>query len=367
MYNKAFIIGKFLPPHLGHLSLIRSAKSLAKEVYVAVEQIENEPLNVHTRAQLLSQDVSSGVHVVPFLYSLPPSPDHVSNKEEFWKNWQQAISETCPDMDVLVSSDDYGYKLAKDQNVPWVKVDRSSYPMSATHLKEKFWGRTEHLTPSVKAYFTKRIALVGDESTGKSFLANMLAQRYKTVCVPEMAEYIIKAKQLNPNHLTQEDLLSFVQSQQASRTGLLPLAQNILFEDSNELTTCVYAKLFGFVDLSQQLEQLFVKNAPHHTIVALKKGSHFEPSPHRLDPSQKYFSIEQEMIDLLKKHNCSYSTIEGDWELRTQKACDQVSSLVSFWKQLDFAHHCKLAMGPQSSQEDQPVAPLSGPKAYYKV
>src|SRR5262249_27691729 len=43
----------------------------------------------------------------------------------------------------------------------------------------------DFLEPPVRAWYVKRVCLVGAESTGKTTLAQMLAERYRTVWVPE--------------------------------------------------------------------------------------------------------------------------------------------------------------------------------------
>ena len=344
MHNNAFIVGKFLPPHLGHLALIKAGHSVAKNVFVAVEQQPNEPLSASLRALLMQQDVPQGVIVKPFLKTMPADPSLVDDEEKFWELWKKEIHELCPSIDVLLSSDDYGARLAYDQLAQWVKVDRTAFPISATWLKGDFWERMDNLMPTTRAFFTKRIALVGGESTGKSTLAKTLAHQLNTKHVPELAQQIIVANKLNPNKLTPKDLLSFSLSQKATRAGVLSLASRILFEDSNELTTAMFARLLGFEDLALDLTQQFLDNPPHHTIVCLKEGAVFHKDIHRLEhPSDGVDFIEQHTLNFLKKHNLSFSCVAGDWLSRTNQALDTVHQLKKQWETLDFPSHCEQA------------------------
>jgi hypothetical protein len=59
------------------------------------------------------------------------------------------------------------------------------YPISGTAVRSNPLGCWDFLEPPVRAWYAKRICLVGAESTGKTTLAQMLAERYQTVWVPE--------------------------------------------------------------------------------------------------------------------------------------------------------------------------------------
>src|SRR5690606_17226862 len=152
------------------------------------------------------------------------------------------------------------------------------------------------------------------------------------------------AKNLTPNNLTCEDLVSFSLSQKATRAGLLPLASRMLFEDSNELTTAMFARFLGFEKLALSLEHEFLKHPPHHTILCLKEGSVFREDTHRLEQAKGAVDfIEQHTLRFLQKHNIPFSCVVGDWEARTQQAFEVVEKLKNQWESLDFPSHCQQA------------------------
>ena len=89
-----------------------------------------------------------------------------------------------------------------------------------------------------------KIAVVGPESTGKSTLAEQLAQRLGTVCVPEYArEY---CRDLNHEYTLQDEMNMF-HGQNALERSLVPLAKNnVLVCDTMILTIKVWCDhLFG--------------------------------------------------------------------------------------------------------------------------
>ena len=89
-----------------------------------------------------------------------------------------------------------------------------------------------------------KVAVVGPESTGKSTIAQQLAQHYGTVCVPEYArEY---CRDLNRQYTLQDEMNMFY-GQVALERSLVPLAQNnLLVCDTMFLTIKIWCDhLFG--------------------------------------------------------------------------------------------------------------------------
>ena len=134
VYKRAFVIGKFLPPHAGHRALIDLASSFAQHVVVAVEQQKNEAIPVAHRAQIVRSFAPYNVSVKELLGQHPQSPSESNNEKEFWEHWTKTIKSIVSDVDVIVSSDDYGAKLASDLGVDWIKCDRAVFPTSATKI-----------------------------------------------------------------------------------------------------------------------------------------------------------------------------------------------------------------------------------------
>jgi len=66
-----------------------------------------------------------------------------------------------------------------------VDRDRAAFPISATQIRSSPLDHLDWLEPCVRAYFVRRVVLIGAESTGKTTLAQALAERYGTVWVPE--------------------------------------------------------------------------------------------------------------------------------------------------------------------------------------
>jgi len=89
-----------------------------------------------------------------------------------------------------------------------------------------------------------KVAVVGPESTGKSTVAEGLARRFGTVCVPEYSRYY--CENLDRNYTLQDELNIFY-GQIALEKSLYPLANNqLLICDTMFLTVKIWCDhLFG--------------------------------------------------------------------------------------------------------------------------
>jgi len=90
----------------------------------------------------------------------------------------------------------------------------------------------------------KKIAVVGPESTGKSFTAKYLADRLQTVCVPEYARHYCQNLH---NQYTLQDEVNMFYGQLALEEALMPLANGrLLICDTTILTVKIWCDhLFG--------------------------------------------------------------------------------------------------------------------------
>jgi HTH-type transcriptional regulator, transcriptional repressor of NAD biosynthesis genes len=91
--------------------------------------------------------------------------------------------------DIVFTSEDYGGPWARFLGCRHVLVDREGvrFPVSASAVPAAPLKHWEFLEPGVRAYFAKRVCVVGAESTGKTRLARELAEHYRTAWVPEYA------------------------------------------------------------------------------------------------------------------------------------------------------------------------------------
>jgi len=90
---------------------------------------------------------------------------------------------------------------------------------------------------------TRRIAITGPESTGKTSLAMQLAELYDTVYVPEYArQYLDK----NGTEYTYEDVLKMAKGQIELESQMLTKANDLLFADTEMIGYKIWLDFYGW-------------------------------------------------------------------------------------------------------------------------
>jgi NadR type nicotinamide-nucleotide adenylyltransferase len=102
-----------------------------------------------------------------------------------------------------------------------------------------------HLDPHVRAHFVRRVCLVGAESTGKTTLARLLAERYETVWVPEYGrEYSERTGKQLGDAWTTEEFRHIADVQAATEERLAQEANGILVCDTDLYTTARFHEVY---------------------------------------------------------------------------------------------------------------------------
>src|SRR5215813_4399309 len=184
--KRGLVIGKFYPPHRGHKYLIDRAESQSDELWIIVCGKPEEIPAADLRAVWLRE-----IHPKAKVLVIEDKYDQDDSK--LWSELTLSWLGFTPD--VVFTSEDYGEHYARYLGCRHVQVDkaRQAFPISGTEVRKNPFACWQFLEPSVRAYYAKRICIVGAESTGKTTLAQILAEYYQTVWVEaygrECSEY----------------------------------------------------------------------------------------------------------------------------------------------------------------------------------
>ncbi len=255
MKNKTgLILGKFYPPHKGHQYLVDFARKYPgiTKLYVVVDRTPNETVPQALRVRWL-QEMFPDVSVLPLGDMNWQSPEDAPSVEAFWQQWRTSLKNAVPGkIDYCFNSEQYGWRLAEELGARHIPVDRGreNFPISGTMVRDDPFAHWEYLPNEVRPYFTKKVAILGAEATGKSTLANRLAEYFNTVAVPEYARIYLEslAEKDQPRSTNYEDIELFADGQMASETSLTSKANRVLICDTEAITTSVWSNtLYGKV------------------------------------------------------------------------------------------------------------------------
>ena len=236
--TRGLVIGKFYPPHRGHKFLIDTALEQVDHLDVLICARPEQAIPGELRARWLQE-----MHPAANVRAIDdPGEDDDS---EFWAQYTVRILGSAPD--VVFTSEDYGEAYAHFLGCHHVMVDRerTNVPVSARAIRAAPLRHWEYLEPCVRAYFAKRISVVGAESTGTTTLARELAAHYNTVWVPEYGrEYCEKLQAAGVDLWTyqwrSEEFAEIARTQQEMENNLARAANRILICDTDVLATGIW-------------------------------------------------------------------------------------------------------------------------------
>jgi HTH-type transcriptional repressor of NAD biosynthesis genes len=262
-YNKALVIGKFMPLHKGHIALINFACQHANTTIVCALAHDDEPISLDQRVEWLKQTSFSGSVEVRGLsfdaQNLNPSSQSDRQSAMDWVDFLQNQLQDFNEIDVFVGSELYVKYMADYIGIQYIIFDeqRVQVSISATAIKNdpiKYW---DYLAPAVKRTYVMHICICGSESTGKTTVSKTLEQKYDCVTlIPEIGRCIVGKSEL----CTIEQLCRIYDiHHQLLEAVIYDPPTPIVLWDTDNLTTLSYFN-FLFPNCSSDI---IIKNRPY--------------------------------------------------------------------------------------------------------
>lgn len=263
-HRLGLVVGKFSPLHRGHEHLIAQALAACQQVVVVgYSQPEFPGCGRERRETWVARRF-------PQVINLQLDDEAVRTRcGEQGVAWRPMPPNTAPDNeqqdwfcwlldgplglrpDAMFASEAYVHPTCERLSRHWGRVvtpvcvdpQRLTHSVSATQIRQNPHAHREHLHPAVYRDFVCRVVLLGGESSGKTTLAEALANEFHTAWVPEYGRerWVERGGQL-----TLQDLLDIGRIQVEREEALLAQAHAVLFCDTSPLTTLGYAGwMFG--------------------------------------------------------------------------------------------------------------------------
>lgn len=238
------IIGKFLPPHRGHLHLVEAARARVDRLVVLVCSLASEPIPGERRVEWM-RELCPGVDV---RHHMDENPSWPHEHPAFWDIWTASIRRHLPaGPDLVFSSEDYGEELARRLGARHVLVDRErrAFPVSGTAVRDDPVRHWAFVPDCVRPELARRVVLAGPESTGKTTLARELAAAFSTAWAPEFARDHLDRKYggapLSPP-CREEDLPEIARGQLAAEDRAARRSNGLVVCDTDLYATWFYAE-----------------------------------------------------------------------------------------------------------------------------
>ncbi|MEO3975454.1 AAA family ATPase [Streptomyces sp. CAU 1734] len=176
-YGHGLVLGKFYPPHAGHHHLVDTAAGHCDRLTVLVCAASVESIPLADRVDWMRR-AHPGVRVVGAVDDIPMDTGDPAVWDAHMAVFHAAVPEP---VDAVFTSEAYGEELGRRFGARAVSVDpeRNLFPVSGTAVRRDpaaCWG---FLRPPVRAALTRRVVVLGAESTGTTTMARALATHYR--------------------------------------------------------------------------------------------------------------------------------------------------------------------------------------------
>ena len=340
MSTTGIIFGKFAPLHNGHIKLINEA-SLQCDVLLVLVSFDNkfqktltdfwkEKLTSANRVNWLRECYGDMNHIIIDVLD----ESDLKGYPNSWDEYNQLLRDKCikhfnedSPTYFFTSETEYDTKLTEYFPSTQHKVidsDRIDVPISATKIRNDLGTYWDYLPRSTQKTLTKTIAIVGTESSGKSTLCKLLANKYDTIAVNEFAKnYIIEYLDSNENNIVKTHYPMFARGQLSAINNAKNYGNKFIIADTNALVTGFYEQLYTG-SISYAVENC-IRNEKYDLVIYLDDGIPWVADGLRHNGTDDQRLRAKTIFEsLLLQYDIEYTKINGSYKERY----DAVSSLI---------------------------------------
>jgi HTH-type transcriptional repressor of NAD biosynthesis genes len=338
MFEHGLVVGKFWPPHQGHLHLIDTAASQCEDLIVGVVWRWDEQPDVDQRVQWLQEIYKANPNV--FVTSIL----NADGKEEDSAHWAHVADNLwAREFSVYVkigavfTSEPYGdpwaeelRKIGHPTEHVLVDMDRSRNPVSGSAIREDpalYWD----LIPApVREYYARRFCVVGGESTGKSTLVPKLAKFFGGTYTLEAGRTFVETYGADQDNAA---IWSYIIRNQTAdeRTAAQQTPNGIVICDTDLLTTCVwYQRWVGEDDFYHRVllpaALSHVEGYEHYFLLDHEDVPWIDDGTRSESENRAWFT--EHIKALLDHHSLPYTIVKGSFGERTTAVTGMIREML---------------------------------------
>jgi HTH-type transcriptional regulator, transcriptional repressor of NAD biosynthesis genes len=346
-FAQGLVVGKFCPLHRGHEYLISTALTQCEQLWIisytrpefdglspAMRQVWLTERFPHTHILVLDQhrldSLCQEKDTTPREIPVNDASDDVHRLFLAWL----CINVMRTTVDAVFSSESYGPGFAavlsdqftrhhnKDCSVVHVSVDpeRKQWPVSGTTLRQSQYTGAHFLSPTVWADMQLRIAILGGESSGKTTLAQALAEHLGCNWVPEYGRTLWDYQ---GGELQYADMLKIAQEQVKQERQLVRAGQFLICDTTPLVTEFYSQEMFGKVDPWLRV----LSHRAYAQVFLCANDFDFVQDGTRRDAKFRQLQHDWYAVEL-RKRKMSYATLSGSLSARVRAAISTIEKLV---------------------------------------
>lgn len=245
-YQTGMYGGSFDPLHIGHIHDIIRAASQCEMLYVVIswcEDRESTSKELRYRWILNSCRHMDNMKIIMVEDKAVSKEDY--NTDYYWEKGAKDIKDRIgKPIEAVFCGDDYVgtnrfESLYTESEV--IYFERKEVPVSSTEIREwavQYW---DYIPDVCKSYYTKKVLILGGESTGKSTLVQNLALAYNTNYISEAGRETCDYAG-GEDFMIADDLYENLLRQKINVMNTIKSSNRLLFVDTDALTTLFYAR-----------------------------------------------------------------------------------------------------------------------------
>ena len=329
-YKVGMYGGSFDPLHIGHIHDIIKAASMCEELYVMISWCEGRE---STSKELRYRWILNTTRHLPNVKIIMVEDTAVSkeeyNTDYYWEKGSEDIKRTIgKKIDAVFCGDDYlGTNRFESLYCPESEVvyfPRKEVPISSTEIREWASSHWDYVPEVCKSYYTRKVLILGGESTGKSTLVQNLALAYNTNFVSEVGrdtcDYAGGEEFMNADDLYENLLKQRINVDEAAKQS-----NRILFVDTDALTTKFYSNFLlggkpeadscnALADAIHKINHWDLVLFLEPTVAFVQDGTRNE------EIAADRIKYSNQIRALLEEQGVEYHCIDGDYLNRYTKA-----------------------------------------------
>ena len=207
-------------------------------------------------------------------------------------------------------------------------LPRNEY--SSTEIRKDIYGHWDWMPQIVRSYFTKKVLLIGGESSGKSTLTINLANYFNTVYLEEVGRDLSELSGTDV-YMLSEDFTRILLEHKAKEMRLLEQSNKVFFED----TDCLITKFFmdfledEGIEKNEKLAEAIADLNSYDLILYLEPDVDWVQDGDRSEVIAADRYKYGEMIkELYIRHGFEFKTISGDYNSRFDQAVTYIKELL---------------------------------------
>ncbi|MBK1826103.1 AAA family ATPase [Haloferula rosea] len=316
-------LGKFAPLHRGHQLLIERALLENEKVIVMIYDCpEITPIPLQIRAKWI-RELYPQVEVLEAW----DGPQEVGDSPEIMRQHEDYLLQMLAGrkVDAFYSSEFYGDHVSRALGAEDRQVDvgRIAFPVSGTAVREDPYAHRHFVDPLVYRDLIVKVLFLGAPSTGKTTLADRMAEELSTVWMPEYGREYWEAYQVE-RRLTQEQLVEIAEGHIEREDVLMLQADRFLFVDTDARTTRIFSRYYH-QSVHPRLEDLAGKATERYDLVFLCGDDiPYRDSWDRSGEINRKWMQEQIREDLIMRGN-AFIELRGDLDERVARVRQELS------------------------------------------